>query len=242
MRLRLPEVSVIELPADPAGYAAAVRQAPVFERLQLSEEDARRSQMYVQQSERRRLEQGCGSPEDFLRSLEQEVEIRPLNGLTLARVAQLTQKTNQFNLTTRRYSEAELEALAARPETRVWALDVRDRFGDNGLTGVAITALAGEVCEIDTLLLSCRVIGRTVETALLAWIARRAREDGARTLRGLFAPTRKNKPCESFYADHGFCEVARGEDGVLWELDLAADALIEPPGWIKIIAPTAVAG
>ncbi|MBI1358255.1 MAG: HAD-IIIC family phosphatase [Acidobacteria bacterium] len=240
VRLRLPEATVIELPTDPSGYAAVVRDAPVFQRLQLSEEDSRRGAMYGEQRERKQLEQTCASPEDFLRSLEQEIEIAPLSGMTLARVAQLTQKTNQFNLTTRRYSEAQLEALAAQPGVRVWSLSVRDRFGDNGLTGVAITRQEGHVCEIDTLLLSCRVIGRTVETALLAWLARQAREDGARKLRGLFAPTKKNKPCETFYQDHGFREIERGEAGVLWELDLVADPALEAPSWVQVVAPAPV--
>ncbi len=242
VRLRLPEVAVLELPDDVAGWAAAVREAPVFQRLQLSSEDARRGEMYARQRERKQLEQSHGSPEDFLRSLEQEVEIAPLSGVNLARIAQLTQKTNQFNLTTRRYSEPEIESLAARPGASVWALTVRDRFGDNGLTGVAILLRDGDDCVIDALLLSCRVIGRTVETALLAFLERQAREEGCRSLRGWFLPTKKNAPCAAFYPDHGFREIAYDGEAVLWERDLAADSTIGAPDWIKLVAPAPVGG
>lgn len=242
IRLRLPEVTVLELPEDVAGWAAAVREAPAFQRLELSNEDARRGEMYVQQRERKQLEQSHSSPEDFLRSLEQRVEVAPLTSLTLTRIAQLTQKTNQFNLTTRRYTEAEIETAAAQPGAGVWSISVRDRFGDNGLTGVAIVVRDGDACEIDTLLLSCRVIGRTVETAFLAYLEQTAREEGAQRLRGWFRPTKKNKPCAGFYADHGFRELRRDGEAVLWERDLTADHPLETPEWVQVIAPSPVAG
>lgn len=242
VRLRLPAATVIELPEDVSAWAATVREAPVFQRLQLSSEDARRGEMYAQQRERQQLEQAHSSPEDFLRSLEQEVEIAPLTGVTLARIAQLTQKTNQFNLTTRRYTEQEIESLAAQPGASVLSLSVRDRFGDNGLTGVAILRREGEVCEIDTLLLSCRVIGRTVETALLARLEALARESGCRLLLGWFKPTKKNKPCASFYSDHGFRAARQDGDNVLWERDLAADPPLQTPDWVKVATPSPVAG
>jgi len=242
VRLRLPEATVLELPEDISAWAATVREAPVFQRLQLSSEDARRSEMYAQQRERQQLEQAHSSPEDFLRSLEQEVEIAPLTGVTLARIAQLTQKTNQFNLTTRRYTEQEIESLAAQPGASVLSLSVRDRFGDNGLTGVAILRRDGDVCEIDTLLLSCRVIGRTVETALLAHLESQARESGCRLLQGWFKPTKKNKPCANFYADHGFRAARQDGDNVLWERDLAADPPLQTPDWVKVATPSPVAG
>lgn len=242
VRLRLPDVTVLELPTDVSGWATAVREAPVFQRLQLSSEDARRREMYVQQRERKQLEQTHSSPEDFLRSLEQQVEIAPLSGVNLARIAQLTQKTNQFNLTTRRYTEPEIESVAAQPGASVWSLSVRDRFGDNGLTGVAILTRDGDACEIDTLLLSCRVIGRTVETALLAYLEQQARESGCASLRGWFKPTKKNKPCASFYADHGFHETRRDGDDALWERDLAANPPLKSPDWVQVVSTVPVAG
>ena len=183
---------------------------------------------------RAELERSVASKEDFYRSLEQSAEIAPVNGRTLARVAQLTQKTNQFNLTTRRYTEQQMEQMMTSPEWLVRSLKVTDRYADNGLVGVAIAKMEGEVCEIDTFLMSCRVIGRTVETALLSRLAADARERGVRVLKGWFLPTKKNVPAREFYREHGFEEAARtGEGGVLWQLDLSVKS-IEVPEWIRI--------
>ncbi len=151
----------------------------------------------------RKLEQTASSPEEFYRSLEQELEVRRVTPMTLARIAQLTQKTNQFNTTTKRYSEQQIQAMEQNAH-RVYSLRVKDRYADNGLVGVAILAEKGEVCEIDTLLLSCRVIGRTVETAFLSKLAEEARTAGATRLEGWFLPTKKNAPAKDFYAQHGF--------------------------------------
>jgi FkbH-like protein len=231
VRRELPEVTVIELPADPMEYARTLRAYPVFERVTVSREDRARGRMYAEERERTELRSSATSVEDFYRSLRMEVDMRPATPASVARVAQLTQKTNQFNVTTRRYSDAEVAAMLADPAAGVWQLSVRDRFGDSGLVGVAITRDAGGGCEIDTLLMSCRVIGRTVETAMVAWLAEEARRRGARSLRGWFLPTKKNEPASRFYPDHGFVERDRRDDGVLWELDLAAGGP-ECPEWI----------
>ena len=159
-------------------------------------------------------------------------EIALVNAQTLARVAQLTQKTNQFNLTTRRYSDRQIAEIASHPAWRVWTLRVKDRYADNGLVAVAIARTDAQVCEIDTFLMSCRVIGRTVETALLAHLAADARSQGARLLQGWFLPTKKNAPSQDFYSQHGFEVADRTEEGVLWKLDLH-EKEIRTPEWIK---------
>ena len=138
IREQAPEAIVIDLPEDPMQYAQTVRDCPWFERLTLSAEDRQRGEFYAAQRERAALEQQVTSKEDFYRSLEQVAEIAPVNGQTLARVAQLTQKTNQFNLTTRRYTEQQVEQMMSSPDWRVWSLRVTDRYADNGLVGVAI--------------------------------------------------------------------------------------------------------
>jgi FkbH-like protein len=230
IREQAPEVLVLDLPQDPMGYARAIRDCPWFERLALSDEDQRRGEYYAAQRERAELERTVTSKEDFFRSLEQVCEIGLVTDATLARVAQLTQKTNQFNLTTRRYTEQEIAALREAPDCRVWSLKVTDRYADNGLVGVAISKLADGVCEIDTFLMSCRVIGRTVETALLAKIAADAKEQGAAVLLGRFIPTKKNAPAADFYREHGFEEA---EEGV-WKLDLR-EASVTLPQWITVV-------
>jgi FkbH-like protein len=210
-----------------------IRGCPWFERLKLSQEDRQRGEYYAAQRERTELERSVTSKEDFYRSLEQECEIAPVNGATLARAAQLTQKTNQFNLTTKRYTEQQIAALGECPGCRVWSLHVKDRYADNGLVGVAISKHEDGVCEIDTFLMSCRVIGRTVETALLARIAEDAKQNDAVILRGSFIPTKKNAPAADFYKDHGFQEEGEG----VWSLDLREKG-IEMPQWIRIARPS----
>ncbi len=232
VRQELPEVTVIELPADPMRYAAAVLECPVFERLSLTDEDRRRGHLYTEQQRRAELQRSAASLEDFLRSLEMRMAMRPARAASLPRVAQLTQKTNQLNLTTRRYSEPEIQALAADPGVHVYEVGVHDRFGDSGLVGVAIARRVDDAWEIDTLLLSCRVIGRSVETAMLARLAADARDDGAARLRGWFLPTRKNAPARDVYPSHGFSRAEDSDGATRWELDLRG-AGPRWPDWIS---------
>jgi FkbH-like protein len=233
VRSALPEVTVIDLTGDPLTYAAAVRDCPAFERLVLSIEDRRRTDLYAARRERSEAERVFRSKEDFFRYLEQEAEIAPVSPVTLARVAQLTQKTNQFNLTTHRHSEQQVADMAARPEWQVVSVKVRDRFGDHGLVGVAITKDEAETCEIETFLLSCRVIGRTVETALLSHLARSAAARGRRQLIGRFSPTKKNAPARDFYSQHGFQLFQEDSSGSVWTLDLQHHT-IATPEWIRL--------
>jgi len=233
VRVALPEVTVIELPDDPLDFAGALRDCPVFERLTLSTEDRQRNALYAAQRERSQVGWSFSTKEDFLRSLEQQAEIAPVTPLTLSRISQLTQKTNQFNLTTRRYTEQEISDLANRPDTNVLSIRLRDRYCDHGLVGVAITRDQATDCEIDTFLLSCRVIGRTVETALLSQLAQAAVRRGQQRLLGWFVPTKKNAPAKEFYAQHGFELQSQNTDGSLWALDLAQRP-IACPAWIKL--------
>jgi FkbH-like protein len=232
VRSRLPEVTVIELPADPMQFARTLRHAPVFERLELSDEDRSRGRYYAEQRLRSEMQQAAGSLEDFYRSLRMQVRVEPVTAATLTRAAQLSQKTNQFNLTTRRYSERELESLQ-EPRWRKLLIRVADRFGDNGIVGLAILRIDGSTCDIDTMLLSCRVIGRTVESAFLALLADEARQAGASTLTGSFIPTRKNAPAQDFFRSHGFSTIGREGDTLRWELSLRS-TIPAIPEWIAI--------
>lgn len=233
IRSALPEAPVIELPDDPFFYADAVRDSPFLERLTLSEEDRQRTELYAAERERTRAEANYSSKEDFYQSLEQVAEVAAVEPTTLARVAQLTNKTNQFNLTTRRYSEQQIAEIAARPGWHVVSLRVRDRYGDHGLVGVAITRDDGDFCEIDTLLLSCRVIGRDIETALLSHLAQSAKNRDLKFMRGWFIPTRKNAPAKEFYAKHGFTQTSTNGERSLWSLDLQT-VDIECPEWVDL--------
>jgi FkbH-like protein len=123
--------------------------------------------------------------------------------------------------------------MAKQPDWHIFSIKVRDRFGDHGLVGVAMTHDVGEQCEVDTFLLSCRVIGRTVETALLAHLAESAAQRGRKRLEGWFLPTKKNAPARDFYEQHGFELRVTNCEGSLWTLDLTSCTL-RCPDWIKL--------
>jgi FkbH-like protein len=232
MRKFLPEVMTVELPQNPAGYADAIQTFPPFLRLRVSDEDRRRNAAYAARAKVASLSASATSPEEFLKSLGQRAEIQPLTPMNLARVAQLTQKTNQFNVTTRRYTEQQLGALHGSPDWEIAAIKVEDRFGDNGLVGVAITKDEQDWCVIDTLLLSCRVIGRGIETALMSHVCERARCRGKRLVKGIFIPSRKNAAASEVFRNHGFePEPTQGEEKV-WLLNLERKS-IEWPEWIE---------
>jgi FkbH-like protein len=233
VRAEVPEVAVLDLPEDPMQFAAVVRGCLWFDRATLTDEDRARTRQYAQQRERAALESSAGSVEEFLASLEMSMIAARPSAQTVARVAQLTQKTNQFNTTTRRRTDEEVRALVEAPGSEVWQYAVRDRFGDNGIVGVGILSVDGTRAELDTFLMSCRVIGRTVETAMLSHLAARARDRGAGELRGWFHPTRKNAPAAGFFAGHGFREAERAGDSVCWALELAAAPAV--PRWISLV-------
>jgi FkbH-like protein len=233
IRRGLPDVIVPELDDDPSTFVQALRSIPSLERLQRSSEDAARTRLYAEERERRVLQESAEDVESFLASLDIRVEVSAIDDLSLARAAQLTQKTNQLNMTTRRYKEAELSARLSSGELRGYVLRSTDRFGDNGTVGVALMSLADGVAELDTFLMSCRVIGRQIETAFLAVLADEARAAGASRLSGWFRPTAKNAPARDIYRQAGLSLDRSAENADLWGLDLAQDA-IAVPSWIQL--------
>jgi FkbH-like protein len=240
IRATLPEVLVPELPSDPSYFRSVLLELGVFDTLAMTDEDRRRNELYQQQKARRQIEStvpvGEAGIEHYLSSLEIVVEIDEVNAQSLSRVAQLTGKANQFNLTTRRYTEAEIAARLASG-WRAYCARVRDRFGDSGLTGVVIvTPHDAETWEVDTLLLSCRVMGRGVETAFLTFVADLAQQAGVKTLEGWYLPTSKNEPARDCYARSGFQCVRETREGSLWALTLA-QPLLQAPLWLKVLAP-----
>jgi FkbH-like protein len=240
VRLSLPEVLTVNLPGDPARYRETLLGLDVFDSLSLTQEDLDRNRLYVERRERQAFERAAPAGDalgGYLAGLGIVAEVAPADTLSIPRIAQLTNKTNQFNLTTRRYSEAQVAAMPGRG-WRVYGLRVRDRFGDEGLVGVAIVAPGpdGEsgAWEIDTFLMSCRVIGRGIETALLAFLAEAVRHAGGQRLRGWFLPTGKNELVRDLYPRHGFgLAEERPDGGLRWELDLAG-APLAVPDWLSL--------
>jgi len=205
----LPEVKTIHLPGDPSSYADILNSCGLFDILTLSEEDSKRNEMYRAEAGRKRAKTEFQSMtlEDYYRYLEMEVIIRNVDEFSVPRVAQLTQKTNQFNLTTRRYTESEIKELADDKNSEVRYLRLSDRFGDSGIVGVAILRYQGGEALIDTFLLSCRVIGRGVESILLKDCIGKATLRGCEKLLGVYVPTNKNRQVEKFYDTIAFSPV-----------------------------------
>jgi FkbH-like protein len=233
IRQLLPEVDVLPLPSSPAGYVRALADYLLFEPAALTVEDAARTELYRARARTVELEESAGSVEDFLRSLDMVATVSPLDELTVPRVAQLIGKTNQFNLTGRRRSRSEVAALTEDPACEVICLRLRDRFADHGLVGVLIGFDRGDGgFSIDTWLLSCRVIGRTVENAMLAVIAGRAAERGCTRMHGTYLPTVKNALVADLYPRLGFHSEESPEFGTAWSLPV--DEVPRSPGFITL--------
>jgi FkbH-like protein len=238
IRQRLPEVAVIEAPVqEPWKLVDLLSSQSFFDAAVVTDDDVNRLKEYKAQAQRAELATSAGNRDEFLASLEIVCTFLSALDAPLARSVQLLAKTNQFNLTTRRHSAAEVEAFAAAPGGQAVAVRVRDRFGDAGVVGLALATHLGDSCVIDSLLLSCRVIGRGIETALLAHLAATARKNGAMQLVGEFIATKKNAPCADFYLDHGFTRDPVSKDtppgSIVYKLDLTTSAPASP-AWLTL--------
>ena len=233
VREQLPQVAVLQLSTDPSTFRAKLSAGAYFDALVFSAEDRERNRMYRDDAQRRNLTESGSSLSEYLAKLEMVACIGLADELTIPRVSQLTQKTNQFNLTTRRYGEAEIRTLLQNPEAAVFYLKLSDRTGNLGIVGVAIMRYSEKLAEIDTLLLSCRVIGRGAEDALLAHILASAKARGCTSVRGRYLLSKKNMQVASFYAQRGFRLVAESAVGSDWEISLDQEAY-PAPAWIQI--------
>jgi len=207
----LPSVDVVTLPPGPAGYVGALADRPTLALSRATTDDAGRARSYAALAAAER-ERGSSSLADFLAGLRMRAEVRRLEPNALDRAAQLVTKTNQFNLTGRRYSRRELELLMRDPAWIIRTLSLSDRLADHGMTGLIMLRVDGATAEVDTLLLSCRVIGRTAERRLLAAGAGDAWRAGCRLLRGVYRPSARNKLVAGLYPEAGFDAAGGGED------------------------------
>jgi FkbH-like protein len=238
IRQQLPEVAIIAAPIEePWKLVDLLSAQPFFDAAVVTDDDVNRLNEYKAQAQRAELAGSVGNRDEFLASLEIVCTFLSALDAPLARSVQLLAKTNQFNLTTRRHSAAEVEAFASYPGGQAIAIRVRDRFGDAGIVGLALARTEGDTCSIDSLLLSCRVIGRGIETALLAHLGENAIRAGAKRLVGEFIPTKKNAPCADFYVDHGFVKGSASRDAspdsIFYQLDLTT-AAPESPRWLTL--------
>jgi FkbH-like protein len=222
IRKELPEVSVPEMPEDPALYVQCLSRAGYFEGVVLTEDDRERAEQYRSNVQRDELRQSSTDMESYLRGMQMEMLSKPFDRAGLKRIVQLANKTNQFNLTTQRYSEEELEGFINSEETSTWQIRLRDRFGDNGVISLLIGSL-NEQCElvIATWLMSCRVLGRQVEEASLNMVVARANSMGANWVVGEYKPSAKNGMVRDLYERLGFIHVETdGKGNSRWRLDV----------------------
>jgi FkbH-like protein len=215
------EVAVPEIPEDPADYVRALDKHRYFEAAALSAEDFKRTEYYRANAERRQTATEASDIDEFLRSLDMRGWIGPIGAMELDRSVQLIGKSNQFNLTTRRHSAADIERMLESPDWDTRVVKLADRFGDNGLISVLLAKAEGDALAVDTWLMSCRVLKRGVEQLLLNELVAIARARGLEGITGEYIPTAKNALVKDHYESLGF--VKTGEDGAgrtTWRLSI----------------------
>jgi len=218
IRQALPMVAVPDFPAKPYELMPFFKQLAerYFRIYRVTDEDRKKTEQYRANARRREAQAQFVDFDDYLRSLQIHIDIRALDEHNLARIAQMTQKTNQFNLTTRRYTEADVRRLADEG-WHIYCIAVSDRFGDNGITGAIFVKPTGSAeVDIDTLLLSCRILGRGIEGAFFSTIMRKLKDMGVNEVTATYLPTAKNSQVADFYDRMGMTPTADGR----YRLDL----------------------
>jgi FkbH-like protein len=243
VRRMLPEVAVVEIGRDPSGYARALAASGYFELSTFSDEDRNRAAFYQSNAQRVAMKSQVGNLDSYLASLRMEIAFAPFDVVGRARIAQLIAKSNQFNLTTRRYTEADIQAIERDPSCITLQVRLADSFGDNGMISTVICRERGQgEYEIDTWLMSCRVLGRGVERMVLREIQALARARGARSLLGVYRPTERNALVKDHYAGLGFAKAGCEPDGeTRWRIDVDAEVAAAPmtvrrPGQLSVAA------
>ena len=217
----LPEVTVVDLPEDPASFIEAIDREALFESLAFSSEDSKRNQLYKQNAIRSKHQKQFDNIDEFLRSLEMESEVGPVNELCLPRFIQLINKCNQFHLTTTRYTETQVKSMINDNMTTLRYFRLKDSFGDNGLISALIIKHQAEILFIDTWVMSCRVFSRGMEEFICSEIISIAKWSKSSIVRGKYIPSKKNKLVSSLYENLGFKLTKKETDGTsYWELDM----------------------
>ncbi len=220
----LPQVAVPDFPSQPYKITQFARQVynEYFTVYKLTDEDKSKKEQYLLNTLRKKEETLYSTKEDFLKALKLQITVSQANKITLPRVSQMTQKTNQFNLTTKRYSQSDIKRLMNN-NYRIWHASVKDKFGDNGITALAIAEVKNENAFIDSFLLSCRILGKGIEKVFLTCILNELFNNGVKKVKALYIPTEKNVQTEMFYENTGFRVVSVDNNGQkLYEKELVS--------------------
>jgi FkbH-like protein len=243
VRTALPEVTVPDFPSDTCELGSFFERVykECFFTLESTEEDQKRTEAYLANAKRAAERTAATSIEEFLAGLRTKIYLTRARDEDLARAAQLTQKTNQFNLTTRRYTEQELRATQATPGAAVFIASVVDKYGDSGKVLVGIVRkTAPDTAELDTFLMSCRVLGRFVEDQILDHLVKELRSDGLSRLRIKFIPTKKNAPARTFMERlRGGRPVPSDESGEVWEFDISNGSPVTKAAYAELLTKAA---
>ena len=214
---QVPEITTIQVPKKTHLYPTVIRKAfSLFFKNNITEEDRKKTEQYANQLKRKDAEKKASSFEDYLRNLEMSLTIYVNDKSIVPRMAQMTQKTNQFNLTTKRYTEAQILNFVESPKYDVFALSVADKFGDNGITGLAIIKNNNKFAEIDTYLMSCRVIGRNIEYKFLDFIIEKIIQT---EIKASYIKTNKNSQTDTFYDKSGFVVTTKTEELKVYNIE-----------------------
>jgi FkbH-like protein len=219
-----PDVTGILLGSDPSLYIRQVADARLFEPRSITAEDADRADAYKQEAQRQALQSNFTDMASYLESLSMKCVIAEFRSVDVPRIAQLIGRSNQFNLTTRRRTESEVLQLVNDPAHCAYTMRLEDRFGDNGLIAIVVGRVDGETFDVDTWLMSCRVLNRQVEEETVNEMVRLARLRGCTRIRGVYLPTKKNGMVRDLYPRMGFSVVVDEADRREFELDVAAHA------------------
>jgi FkbH-like protein len=220
------DVAVPDLPEDPAGYVQALAAHRYFETVAFTREDLSRSRYYLENAQRQEMASRASDVGSFLASLAMRMTIAPIDELNIERATQLINKSNQFNLTTRRYTLTQLRELAESSDWRTLTFSLRDTLGDNGLISVLLLRKQARTLAVDTWVMSCRVLQRGVEYFTRNQLVELARQEGCNQILGTYIPTAKNGMVQDHFAKLGFA--AAGSDGAQSFWSLGIDAAIEP--------------
>ena len=217
VRSQLPMVAVPEV-TQPEYFFNSIDRSGFFEVTSLTADDLKRNEMYKANAARLEIQKSFADYGDYLRSLEMEAEISDFTPVNIQRVAQLTNKTNQFNLTTKRYSEADITAITEDDTYIRLCGSLKDKFGDNGIVSIVMGKIKGDVLDIELWIMSCRVLKRDFELAMFDCLVEQCRTKNIRSLIGAYYPTPKNGMVKDFYQQLGFTKTSEDENGnTTWE-------------------------